>query len=475
MPTIVKRPNGKFQIKPNDSDRKKGVSKETFDTEADAKARLAEIRRQLASGTVRPDESKTTVAQAARQWLATKIAIGEIRPATRQQYEICVRLHIAGTPLGDRPMSQVTYEDDVVPWLESQRKRSKDVSNLVTILRGIFQSWIDAGKPLAPGGNPVRKRVVKSQPKQVPLLTDEQVDRWRECLIPDLRAMFDVERWYGSRTGEVRGLREEDISWSGPRDPEAPLARELARLADLPADKYKERNVTLRFERQLDQRNGNQPGPTKNTRARRTMALPQHLARSLVDHWATWPPVDGWIFVCYQRPGVNRRRGDPRLESERAALIAQAQHLRAQGMIYSEIAQRLDMKRSTVSKDVRKGRPERSLQWKPRPWLYDRVRRYLKAAADAAGLDLPEGRATHVLRHHRVSMLGDQGFDSHQIGLWIGDTAQMVDLIYRHPMPDTLARMQKAMEARLAPKPDHQPAEVERIRARDFEKPEGGA
>jgi len=401
MPTIKKLPSGRYQIKPNDSDRKKGVTKETFDTEADANARLVEIRRQLASGTVRPDESKITVGDAARQWLAIKDAIGEIRPNTHYMYEYYVRVHIAGTPLGDRPMAKVIYEDDIVPWLESRRERLKDVSNLLTVLRGIFQEWIDVGRPVAAGGNPVRKRMVKSQPKEVPLFTVEQMDCWRECLIPDLRAMFDVERWYGSRTGEVRGLRETDISWSGPRDPEAPLARELARLADLPAERYAERNVTLRFERQLDPRK-NRLGPTKNTRATRTMALPQHLARSLVDHWANWPPVDGWIFVCYRWSGKL-------LES--------------------------------------------------RPWGYERVRLYLKEAAVAAGLDLPKGRATHVLRHHRVSMLGDLGFDSHQIGQWIGDTPQMVDKIYRHPMPGSLDRMQKSMEDQLASKPDHRPTD----------------
>ncbi len=452
MPTIVKRPNGKFQIKPNDSDRKKGVSKETFDTEAEAKTRLAEIKRQLAGGgTVRPDESRITVAEAARQWLAIKDAVGEIRPGTRHNYERYVRVHIAGTPLGDRPMCKVTYEEDIVPWLESRRKVSKDVTNLVGILRSIFASWIDAGKPVAPGGNPVRKRLVKGQPKQVPLLTEEQVDRWRECLIPDLRAMFDFERWYGSRTGEVRGLREDDISFTGPRDPDAPLAHELAKLADLPADKYRERNVTLRFERQLNQNQNNQPAPTKNTRATRAVALPQQLVQSLVDHWTSWPPADGWIFVNYRPPGPQ----PPDL-----ALVVEVQRLRAQGSSYAEIGQRLGMPVRTACQYVHRDRnikPDRS--WKPRPWTYETVRRYLKAAAAAAGLDLPKGRATHVLRHHRVTMLGDLGFDSHQIGQWIGDTAQMVDQVYRHPMPGALARMQQVMEDRLAPKPDHRPTD----------------
>lgn len=451
MPIIKRLPSGNYQIRPNDSDRKKGVHKETFPTEAEAQARKDEIKRQLAGGTVRPDESRTTVAQAAWQWLAAKDAIGEIRPATRRWYEKQVRIHIAGTPLGDRPMSKVTYEQDIVPWLESRRKISKDISRLVSTLRGIFQSWIDAGKPVAPGGNPVRKRVVKSQPKQVPLLTDEQVDRWRECLIPDLRAMFDVERWYGSRSGEVRGLREEDIAWSGPRDPAAPLAHELAKLAALPADRYDERNVTLRFERQLHGHD-NQPAPTKNTRATRTMALPQHLAQSLVDHWAKWPPADGWIFVNYQRPGTSRHGGGPRLE-DRAALMAQIQQLRAQGSTGREIARQVGMSERQIYWNAARGvRP-----WKPGPWRYQTVREYLKEAAAAAGLDLPDGRATHVLRHHRVSMLGDLGFDSHQIGEWIGDTPQMVDLVYRHPMPGSLARMQQAMQGRVTPKPGHPP------------------
>jgi integrase len=80
-----------------------------------------------------------------------------------------------------------------------------------------------------------------------------------------------------------------------------------------------------------------------------------------------------------------------------------------------------------------------------RAWTVGSLRTSYGKAAVAAGL--PEGTASHALRHHFVSVLLAAGHGSHEVAEQIGDTAAMVDKVYGHVMPDREDTMRQTVEA----------------------------
>lgn len=380
-----------WQVCPNPSERKLGVKKSTHCHRGQADARRSEIRAEIHRGTYVADD-KMTVAAWAEKYLAD--AGGRLRPATVGKIRDAVRGWIV-PGLGTLPMAALR-PDHVRDWVRGMQKTHapSTVHARVSVVHAMFELWRSDGRPL-PRGNPVPRGVVKIPPQVHPdPLTVRQVQAWRDAARDEVRAMIDVEAYYGARVSEVLGLREDDLVWTG-RDMSAPLAPQLARLADLPADAYTARLAQLRFREQLGRRehNGGKSVrvPTKNRRAVRSMILPQWLARTLADHLDRWPVCDGWLFTNPRTFGGGVARN-------------------------------------------------------PRPWVQGSYHRVLRRAADAAGVTLAERQCSHALRHHAVSVLRDQRYSSQEIGEWIGDSALTVEAVYGRPMPGSMERMAATLD-----------------------------
>jgi len=390
-----------WQLQPNPAERKLGIRKETYCRQGPAEARRATIRADVHRGTYLADD-KTTVGEWSEKYLTD--AAGRVRPSSLANILNSVTNWIV-PGLGAVPMTAVR-PDHVRDWARAMQtgtaparpgKKRKKLSPRsaqirVSTLHAMFELWRMDCRPL-PLGNPVPRGVVKVPPKvRRDPLTVTQVRAWRDAAFDDMRAMMDVEAYYGARASEMLGLREEDLTWTG-RNMSAPLAPQLARLAELPADKYAARRVRLQFREQLGQRrfNGNRSVrvPTKNSRAVRPVPVPQWLARVLAGHLQRWPVQDGWLFT------------NPRI-----------------GKGYSA----------------------------PQPWNANIYYRWLRRAAVAAGVPLAKGQCSHALRHHCVSVLRDKGFSSQAIGEWIGDTALTVETTYGRPMPDSMDRIGAALD-----------------------------
>jgi integrase len=381
-----------WQVRPNPSERKLGVAKETLCRQGPAEARAGEVRHQIHRGVYVTDD-KTTVAEWAEKWLTGKRLKG-LRPASIRILETNLRLRIVPA-LGARRMTSVRPEhvrDAATGWVAYGPAATRLTT---THLREMFKNWAEDGRPL-PHGNPVQTGLLKQPLKQhVDPLTVAQVQAWRDALPEDMRPLVDVQSYFGARMSEVLGLREEDLAWTG-RDMSQPLADQLRHLAHCPPERYKAARVMLRFDRQLGRRqfaSGQSVGvPTKNRRARRQLPMPQWLTATLADHLTRWPAVDGWLFTNWRAGGRNGKAAHPRPYSQRG---------------YSQ-------------------------------WLSD---------AAAAAIPLPKGQLSHALRHHCVSVLRDQGFSDQAIGDWIGDTALTVQKTYGRPMPDSFDRMSAALDA----------------------------
>ena len=60
----------------------------------------------------------------------------------------------------------------------------------------------------------------------------------------------------------------------------------------------------------------------------------------------------------------------------------------------------------------------------PKAWDHQTQRRWFKAACELAGVELPPGRATHVLKHSRIAELKALGWTNKQIADWAATTSR---------------------------------------------------
>lgn len=364
----------------------------TRDSYEDARAAYYELMAR------RPEpltDRATTIAQWAERWQAAgRGPSGEWRPGSRAGIAQSVRKHIV-PDLGHIAVTELR-RDDVSRWVSVMRARGTGpvaMKNAVAYLHSMYAAWLKSDRIL-PRGNPVDLRLTPKQPrKDFPPLTRAQVAAWAAAAYPEMRLMIEIEAFYGARMSEVCALREDDILFTGIRAGE-PLGPQLARLAELPEDRYDARRPRLRFERKME-RDGS-AGPIKNARGNRKVPLPQWLAAALAEQFEKWPPAGGWLFVNrWDSGGAGGYRG--------------GHHPAAPGRLH--------------------------------PYEHTHYGSLLSDAAKRAGIALLRGQCTHALRHHCVSVLRDKGWSDQAIGYWIGDAAATVATIYGRPMPDALDRI----------------------------------
>ncbi len=341
----------------------------------------------------------TTIADLAQRWVASGPSLG-LRPNTLHNRSQVVRNHILNAEYGlGHYLVTELRPDDVRLWVARMQKcGARNTRQAVAVLRTMYGDWHRDDR-LLPHGIPVPARLVKAKPrKEWPSPTAAQVAAWAAAMPADWKLIVEAEAFYGGRVSEILALREEDILFTG-KDVTAPLGRQLAHLAALPADKYGVRSPRVRFQRKLEQhRRHGEPaeGSIKNARGNRTLPVPQWLAAALAAHLEHWPAVDGWLFTNHRAPGGC----------------------------------------GTAVADIH-----------PKPILYGTFARRMRRAAREAGIMLPPNQCTHALRHYCVSELKDKGWDPDAIGLWIGDSGVTVAEVYGRPMPDVLDRIAGEMSA----------------------------
>lgn len=378
----------------------------------------------------------TTIAQWAERWVASGPSRGW-RPGTAQRRRYQVPKHIL-PELGQYLVTELR-RDDVRLW--AARMAASGVGpaarrTAVTDLHAMFSAWLKDDRVL-PRGNPVPAGLVKTAPrKEFAPLTPSQVESLAEAMPADMRLMVRIEAFYGARMSEILGLREEDVTFTG-LDVAAPLALQLARLADLPADKYETRKPRLRFQRKLEV--DRTAGPIKNARGNRTLPLPQWLAAALAAQLEKWPAADGWLFV-------NRR---PRTGRGRVVMLADV--VAASGFSQSTVSRVLNgpwgYSQSEATRRKVRETAARLGYGLPQPFALQTYRQAINRAAATAGVTLPPEQCSHSLRHHCVSVLRDKGWSDQDIGYWIGDTAATVAAVYGRPMPDALDRISAELSA----------------------------
>ncbi|MCO7193961.1 site-specific integrase [Pseudonocardia sp. McavD-2-B] len=236
----------------------------TYDVKAIAKRRLTELEAAGQRGQWVDLTDRTTVAEAARAYIATR----PYKAGTLERTLGYVRNHVEGTDLGARRLTAVR-PSDVQAWVTDRAAHMapSTLRALVKFVRSVFRAAVDdhriARSPF------VRIALPRHEQDRVVPLTVEQVRALADAVVVRHRALIITQAGIGLRIGELLALRAQDVDFV---------------------------RRTVRVEHQIDRRSRERV-PPKTPRSRRTVPLPTVVAEALAEHLAAHPAApDGLIF-----------------------------------------------------------------------------------------------------------------------------------------------------------------------------------
>lgn len=261
---IDRLPSGRYRARYRDTDRKTHVS--TFDTLAEAKVWRAEQVAAVSKGVHVVPSTRTTVAEYARQHVATL----NYRPATVRTAETRLRA-LERTPLGSVRLVDVRTSQ-VRAWASDMERRhaATTAAKHLSWLRSIFSAAVEdrlIGSNPATAGVKIKRR---KRTEIVPL-TVEQVVALADAVPGQYRAAVLLCAATGLRLGELLGVRVDAVQFLGKRP-------------------------TVRVVTQLD-RVSQSVAPLKTDWSERTLDLTAHVVAVLAAHIDKYGPgPDGLLF-----------------------------------------------------------------------------------------------------------------------------------------------------------------------------------
>jgi integrase len=285
---------------------------------------------------------------------------------TADRYYRDIRNHIESTPFGSRQLNKVRVADARV-WQKS-RSEVLAVSSLTIVVRTVRSAFRAARADHLMGPDPFAKVKLPdwSMKRFVPLRT-EQVEALVNAVAPRYRCILCVQAGLGLRAGEALGLRLRDIDF--PR-----------------------REVHIRL--QADPDDTGELIELKTPASKRTIPLPDRVARELSAHIAAFP--------IGQREGL------------------------LEGLLFHT---------ST-------GKPY------ARTVYHSRVFKGAVTKLRKQDSMLPVETSSHDLRHYFATTLLDAGESVVTVAELLGhEDATMVVKVYGHRKPGTEARVRSAMDA----------------------------
>lgn len=236
----------------------------TFARKEDAKAKLAEVAYDLNRGRSYDPNDPTTVLQ----WVEKFVANKNLRPSTEQINRSFIKIHVAPTPLGKRPIVKVRTSD-VQAWATSRAKVMSPLKLriLVTLIRGAFTAAVHDHMI---SDTPFQRIQLPKVPRgRIVPLTVKQVRALAEHIGEPYQAMVIAQAGLGLRLGELLVMRMEDVDWM---------------------------RRTVKIEFQLD-RNTRELAPLKTHGSRRTVPMPSLVGMALAEHVRKFPTEEnGFLF-----------------------------------------------------------------------------------------------------------------------------------------------------------------------------------
>lgn len=250
----------------------------TFRTKRDAEAWLTQQQASIITGDHSdPRRADRPFSDAVEAWRETRA--GALAPKTRDRYEDVLRLYLL-PEFGRMAVSALNREVIKRYFARLMREgtsRSRkatgrkltpgSVRKIHTVLSSVLGEAVELGMLRT---NPaVRMRLPSSQPRDMMVLTAQEVQALSQAIGPDWRVLVYVAAYTGLRAGELWALRRMDVDpLRGVLHVRQTVKRDVASKDADPAtvDSY-----------------GREVGPPKNGRAR-TITLPKHLRDMLAEH-----------------------------------------------------------------------------------------------------------------------------------------------------------------------------------------------
>lgn len=290
MSSIKKRPDGQWRARYRGPDGREHARH--FTRKIDAQRWLDEQTALMVSGTHVDPRDRTTVAEYARRWAASR----PHKSGTARRTESMISVHIEGTPLGARRLASV-LPPEVLGWVSGRAKvlAPSTLRQLVGLVRSVFTSAV--ADRLVVTSPATRLTLPSAERERIVPLSVEQVRGLAEAMAPRYRAMVYVQAGTGLRIGELLGLRLCDVDF----------LRRTGRVEHQAAQKTRELV------------------PPKTPRSRRSVPLPKVAADALAAHLAEFPAGEPVGCACPATVTCSREHSGfavPR--RQRAARVARA-------------------------------------------------------------------------------------------------------------------------------------------------------
>lgn len=281
MASIQQRPNKLWRARYRDAAYKE--HSRHFKRKVEAQRWLDEVTASIVTGQyVDPNAGRVTFREYAEQWRHAQVH----RPNSVIHVEIMLRRH-AYPYFGDRQLATI-LPSEIQAWvkrlgtedLSMKRKGLAPATVGVAhgIVAGIFRAAVRDRKIMA---NPCEgTRLPRVEKRRVVPLTTDQVEKLRDGVPDELKALIVFTAGTGLRQGEVFGVTRDRLRLLG-------------------------KNPVVVVDRQLLYRVGMGPdfGPPKTRASHRTVPLPQVVVRALNDHLASYDVADdGLVFTLEGEP-----------------------------------------------------------------------------------------------------------------------------------------------------------------------------
>jgi len=216
-----------------------------------------------------------------KQWLAQK---PNLRPRSKEQYEINLRLHINPT-LGEIELSKLS-PSRIRTWhanlLVAEKPGTPTVAKCYRLLHAILATAVE--DELIPKNPCILRGASTDRPAERPVATVEQVYALADAITPSLRVMVLIATFTGLRFGELRALKRCRV------DLKAKTVKVVEQYQELS-------DGTLVL------------GPPKTDAGIRTVAIPDALLPELKAQLANWsgPGPNGLVFCGTQHQPLHRK------------------------------------------------------------------------------------------------------------------------------------------------------------------------
>jgi len=205
---ITRLSTGRYRARYRGPDGDRHNAPVAFLSRLDAETWLAAQHRKVSSGDWKPPALAALEGVSVEDYARSSIARRRLRPGTVALYDKLLRLEIIPA-FGNRRVRDITTAD-VTDWYNAMESRPTQQANAYGLFKSIMKDAVDEQ---IIERNPCRVKggVNKQAAHEIKVLTPTQLGRYLDAVPAARRVPLLLAGWCGLRSGEVRGLRIQDL------------------------------------------------------------------------------------------------------------------------------------------------------------------------------------------------------------------------------------------------------------------------